>query len=200
MLNHATTHTQTVGSNVDPLPNHNDKLNKKHTLDYSKIINGLSENSAVFKQLLSGLTEEIHLWKLNPDKWCLLEIICHLHDEEIYDFRARTRHVLEKPTEGLPAIDPLGWVKNRKYIKQNYNDKLAEFLKEREQSVKWLQSLSNPKWDNTYEHAKFGKMTAKMFLSNWLAHDYLHIRQITKLKYDYLKQLTNENLIYGGYW
>ncbi len=43
-------------------------------------------------------------------------------------------------------------------------------------------------------------MTAKMFLSNWLAHDYLHIRQITKLKYDYLKQLTNEDLNYAGNW
>jgi hypothetical protein len=73
-------------------------------------------------------------------------------------------------------------------------------LAEREQSVKWLQSLTNPKWDNVHEHSKFGKMTAKMFLSNWLAHDYLHIRQITKLKYDYLKQLTNEDLDYAGNW
>ncbi len=169
-------------------------------MDYSKIINGLSENATVFKELLSGLTEEIYLWKPNPDKWCLLEIVCHLHDEEIYDFMARTRHVLEKPTEDLPAIDPLGWVKDKSYIQQNYNDKLDQFLKEREQSIKWLQCLSNPKWENAYQHPKFGKMTAKMFLSNWLAHDYLHIKQIIKLKYDYLKQLTDEDLMYAGYW
>jgi len=43
-------------------------------------------------------------------------------------------------------------------------------------------------------------MTASMFFSNWLAHDYLHIRQITRLKYDYLKQLTNEDLSYAGTW
>jgi len=169
-------------------------------MNYTKIINGLSGNRNVFKELLSGLTEDIYLWKPNPEKWCLLEIVCHLYDEEREDFRARTKHVLETPTEPMPPIDPQGWVEARNYIQQNYQDKLNDFLLEREQSVKWLQSLYNPRWSNAYEHSKFGKMTAKMFLSNWLAHDYLHIRQITKLKYDYLKQLANEDLGYAGNW
>jgi len=167
---------------------------------YTEIVNGLSQNRSVFKELLFGLTEEIYLWKPSPDKWCLLEIVCHLYDEEREDFRTRTNHVLETPKEPLPAIDPQAWVKARNYIQQNYSDKLNDFLTEREQSVMCLQSLSNPKWDNAYEHSKFGKMTAKMFLSNWLAHDYLHIRQIIKLKYDYLKQLTSEDLNYAGNW
>lgn len=169
-------------------------------MNYTKIINGLSENSTVFKELLSGLTEEMYLWKPAPEKWSLLEIVCHLYDEEKEDFRARTIHTLETPTAPLPPIDPQGWVKARNYLQQNYHDKLNNFLTEREQSVKWLLNLSNAKWDNAYEHPKFGKMTAKMFLSNWLAHDYLHIRQITKLKYDYLKYLTNEDLSYAGNW
>lgn len=169
-------------------------------MNYNEIINGLKENKNVFKTLLSELTEEKYLWKPNPDKWCLLEIVCHLYDEEREDFKARTRHVLETPTAPLPPIDPQRWVDERRYIKQNYTDKLNEFLAEREQSVKWLQSLTNPNWDNAYEHQKFGKMSAKMFLSNWLAHDYLHIRQIIKLKYDYLKQLNNEDLNYAGNW
>ena len=28
----------------------------------------------------------------------------------------------------------------------------------------------------------------------------LHIRQITRLKYDYLKEISNENLRYAGNW
>lgn len=146
------------------------------------------------------MTEKLYLWKPSPEKWCLLEIVCHLYDIEREDFRARTKHLMESTTAPLPSVDPQGWVETRSYIQQNYHDKLNDFLMEREQSIKWLQSLSNPKWENVYEHPKFGKMTAKMFLSNWLAHDYLHIRQITKLKYDYLKQLTNEDLNYAGNW
>lgn len=169
-------------------------------MNYNEIINGLSGNKNVFKGMLFGLTEEIFLWKPSPEKWCLLEIVCHLYDEEREDFRARTRHFLETPMETLPPIDPQGWVQSRKYIQQNYREMLINFLTEREQSIKYLQTLSNSKWDNAYEHPKFGMMSAKMFLSNWLAHDYLHIRQITKLKFEYLKLLTNEELNYAGNW
>ena len=83
---------------------------------------------------------------------------------------------------------------------QDYSKKLNEFLEERDQSVNWLRSLVNPKWDNAYEHPKFGKMTAKMFLANWLAHDYLHIRQILNVKFEYLKKDSGETLIYAGGW
>jgi len=175
-------------------------LETKRQMNYNEIIQELSRNRDVFKELLTGLTDKEYLWKPSSDKWCLLEIVCHLYDEEREDFRARTRHVLETPSEALPSIDPPRWVQERAYIKQDYADKLDKFIKEREQSVEWLQSLQSPKWDNAYEHPKFGQMTAKMFLSNSLAHDYLHIRQILKLKFDYLKQLTNETLTYAGDW
>lgn len=169
-------------------------------MNYAIIINELSKNSNVFKELLSDLTGEIYLWKPNPEKWCLLEIVCHFYDIEREDFRARTKLVLETPAEPLSPIDPPGWVESRNYMQQNYYDRLNDFLTERERSVEWLQNLSHPDWANAYTHPKFGKMTAKMFLSNWLAHDYLHIRQITRLKYDYLEQLTHEDLSYAGSW
>ncbi len=170
-------------------------------MNYAKIIHELSRNPDIIKGLLTGLTEEEYRWKPNPEKWCLLEIICHLNDEEREDFRARTRHVLETPTEPLPPNDPKGWVKDRNYIDQNYTEMIDKFVEERKQSVKWLKSLVDPTWDNVvYNHPKFGQMTAKMFLSNWLAHDYLHIRQILILKFDLLVQASNENLTYAGNW
>jgi len=149
---------------------------------------------------LTGLTEEEYLWKTSPDKWCLLEIICHLYDEEREDFRARLKHVLNTPAEPLPPINPVGWVKERNYIDNNFTETFDKFLEERHKSVLWLESLNNPNWDNTYIHPKFGEMTAKMFLSNWLTHDYLHIRQIVKLKFDCLKKLSDEKLNYAGDW
>ena len=176
------------------------KLANTEKMNYTKIIQELLRNRDIFKGLLTGLIEEEYLWKSNPEKWCLLEIICHLYDEEREDFRARTKHVLETPAKPLPPIDPAGWVKERNYIDRNYTETMDKFLEERQQSVKWLKSLAGPKWDIAYNHPKFGQMTARMFLSNWVAHDYLHIRQILKLKFDYLKQLSDENLTYAGDW
>lgn len=169
-------------------------------MNYSTIIHELTRNREVFKGLLFGLTDKEYLWKPLPEKWNSLEIICHLYDEEREDFRARTRHVLENPTELLPPINPQGWVEEREYSQQDFSETLAKFLKARQQSIEWLKSLQSPKWDNAYEHPKFGQMTAKMFLSNWLAHDYIHIRQILKLKFGYLKQQSGEGLTYAGNW
>jgi len=164
------------------------------------IIEALEQNAAVFKELLSGLSKDAYLWKPAPEKWCLLEVICHLYDEEREDFKSRLRHVLDNNAEPLPSIDPQGWVKSRKYMERDFEQMIAEFLKERNKSIHWLRSLSNPQWDNAYQHPKFGPMSGKLFLSNWLAHDYLHFRQITGLKHGYLKMQSGEDLQYAGIW
>ena len=164
------------------------------------IIQKLANNAAVFNDLLSGKSREQYLWKSEPKKWRLIEIICHLYDEEREDFRARTRLVLDTPHLTPSPINPVSWVKERRYIEQNYSEKLNDFLNERTQSVNWLQSLEKPNWNNTYDHPKLGKMSANLFLSNWLAHDYLHIRQILQLEFNYLKQISNESLDYAGNW
>ena len=169
-------------------------------MNETTIIKALLRNRSIFKALLTDIPKEEYLWKSSPKKWCILEIVCHLYDEEMEDFRARTQHVLDTPQKELPAIDPSAWVQERKYIQKDYAYMLHKFLEERKQSVAWLQSLVAPQWDNATEHHKFGAMTAKMFLANWLAHDYLHIRQILKVKFDYTQQLNDEHLTYAGTW
>ena len=169
-------------------------------MDYQKIFQELSRNQQVFKALLGDTGSVQVQWKSSPDKWSLLEIVCHLYDEEREDFRARIRHVFETPGSPMPPLNPTGWVQERKYAQQDYMEKLTAFLQERAQSIEWLLSLSDPPWYNAYHHPTFGALTARMFLVNWLAHDYLHFRQITRLKYDYLKQVSGESLDYAGSW
>ena len=169
-------------------------------MKHQKIIKELSRNKDIFNGLINGVSKEEYLWKWNPDKWCLLEIVCHLFDEEREDFRIRTKLVLQDPTLPLPPFDPTAWPLERAYIQQNYNNKVYSFLNERDQSIDWLQSLKEPKWDNAFQHSKFGAMSAGLFLANWLAHDYLHLRQILTLKYKYLEQLSGESLKYAGDW
>ncbi len=160
----------------------------------------MDRNKIVFNSLFASLEKQLYLWKPAPEKWCLLEIICHLYDEEREDFRARVRHTLENPEQLMPPIDPVGWVTERKYIEQDYSLALQNFLSERQNSIEWLNLLKDPKWNNSYSHPQSGEISAAMFLSNWLAHDYLHIRQITRTKYLYLENLTNQDLSYAGKW
>jgi len=149
-----------------------------------QIIQQLQANRAVFKNLLAD-KEAIIKWKPSPDAWSLLEIVCHLYDEEREDFRTRVFNTLLTPEIQPPSIDPPGWVTQRKYAQQDYYETLFGFLDERNKSIKKLKALKNPKWKNIYVHPFAGELTAYQLLANWLAHDYHHIRQSSKVGLGY---------------
>ena len=86
------------------------------------LIEQLQQNKSVFYNLLKDINNDMFLWKQTPEKWCLLEIVCHLYDEEREDFKFRTQWVLEKPGETPPQFNPVIWVKERNYIEQDYNN------------------------------------------------------------------------------
>jgi hypothetical protein len=169
-------------------------------MNHSEIIGKLALNKNVFESLFAGLTVAEITWRPLPEKWCLLEIVCHLYDEEREDFRARMKHTMETPDQPFPKIDPQRWVTERNYMEKDFSEMVSMFIKERESSVAWLRSLSSPPWKNIYHHPTAGELSAEMFLSNWLAHDYLHFRQITFTKYQYLKSSFNTRLDYAGSW
>lgn len=165
-----------------------------------QIIEHLSANRTVFQSLLSNKQPEEYSWRPDPGSWSILEIVCHLYDEEREDFRTRIKNTLETPHLQPPSIDPPGWVTSRKYAQQDYNNRLRSFLKERRQSIRWLNGLDDAKWENIYDHPTAGRMTAYTLLANWLAHDYHHIRQINRRSYEYLKFSSKVDLSYAGDW
>ena len=167
-------------------------------MDYREIIISLKQNKEVFGTVLTGKTRAQYTFKPTPDKWCLLEVLCHLVEEEKEDFRARVEMVIREPNEALPTFDPTTWPISRNYMGQDYEKKITEFLSERDKSVAWLESLVEPQWDNTYQHPKLGPLSAKLFLANWLAHDYIHLRQLNRLAHEYLQQQSGIDLSYAG--
>ncbi len=169
-------------------------------MDTLMLTRQLAKNKQVFNAMLGGLPSHMYLWRSKPEKWCLLEIICHLVDEECEDFRARVKHALKDPDTPFAPIDPVGWVKEREYLKQDYSEKLEKLMEERDRSVEWLRSMESPPWQNSTQHPELGPITAKQLLTNWLAHDFHHIRQINVLKYDYLNEHSKEDLGYAGKW
>lgn len=170
-------------------------------INHQKIIEQLADNRAVFKSLLFNMSEEEVKWKPGERKWSILEIVNHLYDEEREDFRFRLQSLLEDPAKPWPAISPAEWVIERQYSQRNFDESLANFLNEREKSLTWLARLSNPDWKQSYHHPQIGKISGEQMLANWLAHDYLHIRQIVRMKYDYLATIAAPlSLAYAGNW
>ncbi len=169
-------------------------------IDAKLIMDHLERNKGIILSLFSDFESEEIFWKASDEKWCALEVLCHMIDEEVEDFRTRIKTTLKEPGIEPPKIDPQDWVGKRNYMDQDFNEKLSLFSEERDRSIEFLRSLENPNWKNSYEHKSLGTLSAGMFLKNWLAHDLLHIKQITKLKYDILGNSDNIPISYAGNW
>ena len=164
------------------------------------VIRSLAKNKDVFHSLLADIDIQFQQWRPAADKWNLHEILCHLLNEEIFDFRARVKHTLETPGELMASINPVGWVLEKNYGGWNYQDTLAKLIQERVQSVAYLQKLKNINWKSVHQHPQLGAMSAENFLFNWLAHDYLHFRQINRYYYLFFKEQSEMDLSYAGNW
>ena len=131
----------------------------------------------------------------------MLEVICHMADEERKDFRPRLKSLLFDDPAGssITAINPPAWVVAENYNARDLSSSLSDFCAERDQSLEWLQGLpADVKLERT---APDREISAGQMLYSWLAHDYLHIRQITRLHYDFLALETQAyDIGYAGQW
>lgn len=134
-----------------------------------------------------------------PGKWTLLEILCHLADEEREDFRARLRSVIEDPARPWPRIDPQGWVAARNYAARDWSASIDDFAAERAASLAWLATIDTAALDNVYRHPK-RDLSGHDLLASWLAHDLLHLRQIARALYLLQPGISAGEWGYAGEW
>jgi hypothetical protein len=164
-------------------------------------IDRLRRGPETFTALLAGLDDEPARWRPAPGKWSILEVVCHLADEEREDFRTRLDSTLHRPDDPWPGIDPEGWVTERGYQDRELAPSLEDFLQERERSLAWLDSLTNPDWGRVHEHPRLGRMRAADVLVSWAAHDLLHFRQMVGLHYGRLVEASAPaSAGYAGPW
>ena len=169
-------------------------------MNLAYFIERLAKNRGAFESLVRDVSLQQVKWKPSPDKWSMLEVINHLYDEEWEDFRHRIELVLVDPTQTWPAIDPRNWVITRAYNERDPDISLNNFFAEREKSLTWLRELSSPNWQHSNEGPN-GTLTAGDLLASWLAHDFLHIRQLARLHWQYVGAIADPyQTTYAGPW
>ena len=170
-------------------------------MDFPKLIDSLDRFGRLLPVLVNGISHSDACWKPESGAWSILEIVCHLADEEVEDFRCRVKMTLRDPSRPWPPIDPENVAIERNYNEQNLEKVLERFVRERESSVDWLRSLENPNWDNAYEHPKFGPISVGDVMVGWAAHDQLHLRQIAKRMFEMnARDGAPYQTDYGGQW
>jgi hypothetical protein len=155
-------------------------------LDVESAASRLEANGLAFGALAEGVPAEQARWKPSPEQWSILEVVNHLADEEVDDFRRRIVLTLRDPKAPWPPIDPPRWAIERRYNERQLADSIERFLTERRRSVDWLRELHTPDWNKTHQHPKAGPLRAGDLLASWLDHDLIHVRQITRLHHQWL--------------
>ncbi len=153
------------------------------------LIARLARGAGPLRALVEGMGDEEARWRPPSGGWSILEVLCHLKDEETDDFRQRLRLTLEDPAKEWPPMDPEGWVAERRYQERSLKPELAGFLAERRKSLDWLCGLKSPDWSRAHVHPRLGSMAAGDLLASWVAHDLLHVRQIARIQYEHARAL-----------
>ena len=169
-------------------------------MEFQILYQELTNSTEMIRALLAGVGQAEAQIKPSRGSWSMLEVICHLYDEEREDFREHLDFILHRQHEEWHPISPFAWVKLRKYNEKNFKTMQRKFFNEREKSLIWLKRLKNADWDTTYI-SKFRAMKAGTMFASWVAHDNLHIRQLTELRRARIERLTKPYRIgYAGDW
>ena len=169
-------------------------------MEFKTLYKELVNSTEMIRALLADISQDEAQIKPNSESWSILEVVCHLYDEEREDFREHLDFILHRQNEEWHRIDPDGWVTERKYNEHNFAEMQEKFFAERKNSLEWLQGISNANWETTYS-SQFGSMKAGDMFTSWVAHDNLHIRQLTELRRNKIERITKPyDIQYAGDW
>ncbi len=169
-------------------------------MEFETLYQDLADGAEIIRALVMGVTQAEAQVKPTPESWSILEVVCHLGDEEREDFRQRVDFILTRPGEEWPPIHPGAWVTERKYNERDLERSLNDFLAERSKSLIFLKGLESANW-NASHMTQYGERKAGDLLGSWVAHDNLHMRQLVELRRVRLQKITGPyDIRYAGEW
>ncbi|MFW6366081.1 MAG: DinB family protein [Spirochaetota bacterium] len=159
-------------------------------MTFEEIIVQLENNVPVIRSLTENMTQAQASWKADPERWSVLEIINHINDIEVEDFRHCLDLVLFHPDTEWPSFDETAWITERSYNGRNFQDSIHEFVHERAITLRWLAELESPDMNATHSGTGFSgdPMRAGDLMLAWAVHDLFHIQQLALLKRDILSE------------
>ena len=140
-------------------------------------IAGLLEPTAeVLRLQLRGFPAELSGWHPKDGEWCVNEVLAHLVATERIGCRGRAQLLAQaafgEEPELPPSPDP------EKACGRALEEMIAEFQRERAESVAWLRSLGAVDLSRSGRHPRVGPLSLSDVLHEWPYHDAAHLRQV----------------------
>lgn len=136
----------------------------------------LRGNIGALYGMLANVQANFWLQRPDPKEWSIVQILCHLRDAEIEIERYRLLRILQEenpfitqpqdPGPDIPACADDGYVI------------AAEFLRERQETLRLIQTFSLETWQRRVRHSIFGLSTMLEMAYFTAQHDRLHLNQL----------------------
>jgi cytochrome c peroxidase len=147
---------------------------------YTYLVDALRAMPTVFEVLLHGCTQEQAQAARGSDEgWSVVEIICHLRDNE--------ERVLERMRLMRDEVDPFiaaynqdQWARERNYAADNLHKALETFKRLRASHTAELVALTPADWERTGQHEERGRITIGIQTLRVVCHDAIHAAQLAR--------------------
>jgi hypothetical protein len=121
-------------------------------------------------------------------EWSSREILAHLVDDEIYVMRTRLERIIKEDHPSLAPHDEKQWYANRNTTRDAPVELLGDFAVQRAASLGIIKMLRESDWMRQGYQPEYGLFTAQEWLSQWVAHDTAHLRQVESNTEEYQAQ------------
>lgn len=141
----------------------------------------LSLMPAALERRLAGLSDGQLRFKPGPDRFSLLENVCHLRDIEMEGYSMRLRRLLAEHRPVLSDIDGSRLARERCYNEQPLKPALEVLLAARRENLSLLADISEAALDRSGQLETVGDITLGKLLELWVDHDRGHIQELDEL-------------------
>jgi hypothetical protein len=147
---------------------------------YPNLLDALRATPEVFSALLYGVTqEEARAARGGDEQWSVVQVICHLRDNEQIRLE-RIRRMRKEDNPHIAGYDQEKLAKERNYAADNLGTAASAFLRNRYDVIAEFESLSPAEWERTGQHEEQGTITIADQLVRAVTHDNIHAAQIAR--------------------
>jgi hypothetical protein len=151
-------------------------------LELSNAVAVLERTPGTLRAMLGGLPSAWTTATEGPETWSPYDVVGHLIHGERCDWISRARLILAQgPERRFRPFDRTAMF--RESEGKTLNQLLDEFARARADNLATLAGwhLTGDQLELTGEHPEFGTVTLRQLLATWVAHDFTHLAQITRV-------------------
>ena len=136
---------------------------------------------AKLARAVAGLTAAQMRRRPARGKWCIVEILGHLHDTE-YVYGYRWRLCLSEPRAPIAGYDQAGWTVAMRHRRASAKRLIAQIRAMREGNLDTVLRMRRSEWKRYGVHSERGNESVRRGLELIAGHDLNHLDQIRTIR------------------